>query len=89
MSNLPIKKNENSIFYKIRMFLLKIIGKNVSIENHTIKETEPIKNDFVNNLQSSIKSQKLEQDILKAIEENSELLYNLPDEKLEQLIRNL
>lgn len=83
MNNLP--KKSNNIFYKIKLFFIKLFKKDyeeiLSIEAPKIQTN----NEFRENLEKQVKLQNNKNDIIDKIDKTPELILTLPPERLKQL----
>ena len=94
MSNLPVKINRDSIFYKIKLFISKLFFKNKNQKNELNseiiiekKKQQDNKEVFIEQLQSDIKKQQKRKRIITYIENDEKSIYKLSKERLKELIK--
>ncbi|MBR0491503.1 MAG: hypothetical protein IJJ82_05625 [Clostridia bacterium] len=94
MSNLPVKINRDSIFYKIKLFISNLFFKNKNQKNELNSEIiiEKKKQQdntevFIEQLQSDIKKQQKRERIITYIENDEKSIYKLSNERLKELIK--
>ena len=88
MVELPKKINDN-IFNKFISFFRKIFwkkNKTSEVENKCIIEKTDKKEQFKTDLQREIKENSTKDDIISKIEENPDIIYELSNERLDQLL---
>lgn len=88
MEGLPKKINDN-IFNKFISFFRKIFwrkNKTSEVENKYVIENTDTKEEFKMRLQKEVKENNKKEEIIRKIEENPNIIYELSDERLSQLL---
>jgi len=90
MNNLPMKE-KNNLFEKLKGFFGKFFKKNETISDsnelkENIKEAQE-NNSFIESLKREIDVNENKIDLIEEIDKNPDLIYEMPDDRLKQLIK--